>query len=126
MKKVIIIDDDKQVRELFEQVLVVKGRYKVVLAHNGETGLKLFHESPADLLITDIFMPKKNGFEVINELKHDFPETKIIAISGGDLIGPEDYTHTARQLGADCTLKKPFKMKEILNSVRDLIGDSEP
>ena len=124
MKKILIIDDDELVRELFRQVLMQKGGYEVVLAHNGQIGVRLFRDNPFDLVITDIFMPEKNGFEVITELRQDFTNTKIIAMSGGDLIGPEDYIHTAKLLGADCALQKPLKITKILNSIRDLIGNS--
>lgn len=124
MKKILVIDDDKQFRELLMQILEKKGEYQVVTAHNGDIGMKLFRNDPFDLVITDIFMPQKMGFEVITELHGAFSDTKIIAISGGDFIGPEDYTITAELIGADRSLNKPFSMKEMLDNVRDLIGSS--
>jgi len=124
VKKILIIDDDKQFRELLVQILEENGEYQVGMAHNGEIGMKLFRDDPFDLVITDILMPEKMGFEVITELHGAFPDTKIIAISGGDFIGPEDYTITAELIGADRSLNKPFRMQEILDNVRDLIGSS--
>lgn len=124
MKKILVIDDDKEFRELLMQVLERNGEYQVAIAHNGDIGMKLFRNDPFDLVITDILMPQKMGFEVITELHGAFSDTKIIAISGGDFIGPEDYTITAELIGADRSLNKPFSMKEMLDNVRDLIGSS--
>lgn len=57
--------------------------YEIVVAADGKKGIKAFQEKPLDLVITDIFMPEKEGLETIRELKRDFPDVKIIAISGG-------------------------------------------
>ena len=56
---------------------------EVQIAADGEEGVHLFRTAPADLVITDLFMPNLEGLDVIKELRRDFPEAKIIAISGG-------------------------------------------
>jgi DNA-binding NarL/FixJ family response regulator len=76
----------------------------------------------ADLVITDLFMPEKEGLETIMELQRDFPEVKIIAISGGDRKGTLDFLPMSRKLGASIALKKPFGVDDILNAVSSLLA----
>lgn len=66
-------------------------------------------------------MPEKEGIETIMDLKRDFSDVKIIAISGGGRIDPEEYLHMAEKLGAQRTLTKPFELKELLEAVRELL-----
>ncbi len=121
MARILIIDDDVQILDMLRQTLELKG-YEVVDAANGKKGIRLYRENPADLIITDIIMPEQEGIEIIMELKQDFPDVKIIAISGGGRIGPEGYLSIAKQLGARYTFSKPVKRKELLSAVRELIG----
>ena len=90
MSKILVIDDDKNIRSLLRDFLERDG-YEVMEAENGKVGLKLFRENGADLVITDLIMPEKEGIETIRELRRDFSDVKIIAISGGGAIGPETY-----------------------------------
>ena len=76
--------------------------------------------------ITDIIMPKKEGLETIVDLKADFPEVKIIAISGGGRLGPETYLELAGGFGANRLLNKPFGHEELLEAVQDLLGEVTP
>ena len=121
MARILIIDDDVQILDMLRQTLELKG-YEVVDATNGKEGIRLYRENPADLIITDIIMPDKEGIETIIELKRDFPDVKIIAISGGGRIGPEGYLSMAKKLGARYTFSKPVKREELLAAVRELIG----
>lgn len=66
-------------------------------------------------------MPEKEGIETIMDLKRDFSDVKIIAISGGGRIDAEEYLHMAEKLGAQRTLTKPFELKELLEAVRELL-----
>jgi YesN/AraC family two-component response regulator len=92
-------------------------------APNGKVGMKLFQEEPFDLVITDIIMPEKEGIETIGDIRRYFPETKIIAISGGSRSLKADYVlNTAKSLGVDCTLFKPFGIEEFLNAVKHVLG----
>ena len=90
MALILIIDDDDQIRRVLRKTLERDG-YDVADAPNGKEGIRLYRENPADLVITDIIMPEKEGIETIRELRRDFPEVKIIAISGGGRIGPDSY-----------------------------------
>ena len=75
MARILIIDDDEQILTSLREVLEWD-RHEVVDAPNGEVGVKLFREEPADLVITDILMPEKEGTETIRELPAKFPGSK--------------------------------------------------
>ena len=76
-----------------------------------------------DLVITDIIMPEMEGLEVIIGLRKEFPDLKIIGMSGGARLQPGDYLNLACALGANrTTLTKPFEREELLEAVRELVG----
>jgi CheY-like chemotaxis protein len=122
MARILIIDDDDTVR-LSLKMLLEDAEYEVVEADDGEAGLECMRENPADLVISDIFMPKKEGIETIDELRREFPHVRIIAISGGGRMDPDAYLDIARRVGADASLFKPFDMKVLLNMVERLLAD---
>ena len=120
MPKILIVDDDAPVRKMLRRILEGQG-YEVLDAPNDDEGLELFNRQSPDLVITDIFMPRKGGIEMIRRLKEDYPLSKIIAISGGCFVGPDTYLNLARAVGAERTLTKPIEKETLLNAVRTLI-----
>jgi YesN/AraC family two-component response regulator len=92
----------------------------VTVAADGEEALRLQRELPAAVVITDIFMPGKEGIETIYELRKEFPQTKVIVISGGSRA-KGDYFGVARELGAVKAFKKPVAPAELIAAVRELI-----
>jgi len=82
MARILVIDDDADTRAMLEQILKAAG-YEVILAADGREGVERHSTSPADLVITDIYMPKQDGLETIQELRSCFPTVAIIAMSGG-------------------------------------------
>jgi len=120
MQRVLVIDDDEQVRALLYEILDRAG-FAVIEASNGVEGLKLYRSQPADLVITDLIMPEKEGVETIMELRDQFPNARIIAISGGQRAGGRDYLPIAARLGARRTVAKPFSRQEILEAVRETL-----
>ncbi len=123
MKSILVIDDDIQVRQLLRQILEREG-YHVLDAPDGNKGLKLYRQSPTDLIITDIIMPEKEGIETIMELKRDFPNVKIIAISGGGRINSKHYLDIAERCHVAHTFSKPFDRKEMLGVIRELLRNA--
>jgi YesN/AraC family two-component response regulator len=119
MARILIIDDSIVIRKMLKQFLE-KASYEVLDAPDGKAGLKLHHVKPADLVITDIVMPEKDGLEIIMEFRRDFPAVKIIAVSGGGQVDANEYLHTARLLGAQKTLSKPFELQDLLRAVKEL------
>jgi DNA-binding response OmpR family regulator len=95
--------------------------YEVTEAGDGSEGIKLYREVRPDLVITDLVMPEKEGIETIVELRRDFPEVKIIAISGGNNNRSGSYLSMAEKLGAERTIGKPFKIPELLGAVRAVL-----
>ncbi len=122
MATILVIDDDQEVREFLVTVLERAG-HEVSAASNGRDGVVMFRENPVQVVITDIIMPEKDGIETILDLRREHPDLKVIAISGGGRTTPENYLHSARLLGADRAMRKPFKNEEILRAVAELSAE---
>ena len=120
MARVLVVDDESSVRRLLRIVLERNG-HDVDEAIDGNAAMKRIRTDPPDLIITDLIMPEKEGIETIMELRRDFPNLKIIAISGGGVIGALDYLKMATIVGAHRTFEKPFQMGELLQAVRELL-----
>lgn len=119
--RVLLIDDEKMLRDVLRDAFEAAG-YDVAVAANGTDGVRLFEEAPSDIIVTDILMPDKDGLEVIMELRKRHPNVKIVAISGGDRTGNRQYLRIARELGAARILHKPFRPKELLALVEEVLG----
>jgi len=117
---ILIIDDDPQVLAMLRQRLMRNG-YEVIEAADGKEGVKIYRENPTDLIITDLIMPEKEGIEIIIELRRDFPDIKIIAMSGGGRVSPDQYLPMAKGLGARYTFAKPIEMEELLQAINELL-----
>lgn len=122
MPGILIIDDDVAIRSMMSQILSSAG-YQVSTAADGKAGINLYRENPTDLIITDLVMPEKDGIELIMELRREFPQAKVIAMSGGSQYGNMDYLKTARMLGALRVLDKPFEIDTLLQIVSESIGE---
>jgi CheY-like chemotaxis protein len=117
--RVLVIEDDEHFRGLTLRWLQSYGIEAEGAAH-GARGLALQRERPADVIVTDIFMPEMEGMETINDLRKEFPAAKIIAMSGRDPMAKYDVLQSARQLGAARTFKKPFRFEELVVAVLEL------
>jgi DNA-binding response OmpR family regulator len=113
---VCVVDDDPLYRQAICFMLHPAG-YQTVEAEEGEAGLKEIERARATVLIVDMLMPGKEGMETITEAKRRFPGLKIIAISGGGIMKKSDLLSLARNLGADACLEKPFRAKELLETL---------
>ena len=120
MALILIIDDEPQIRSMLKLMLEREG-YEVAEAPDGIEGIRIYRQNPADLIITDLIMPNKDGIGVIIDLKKEFPDVKIIALSGGGLNKPEGYLKGAKKLGAACTLTKPIDRGEMLRAIKDVL-----
>ncbi len=96
--------------------------YEVHTAEDGDKGMTMVGRYDFDLIITDMIMPVKDGLKFIMELTRDYPELKIIAISGGGAIKAERYLTMAGYLGDIATLEKPFKREVLLALVEEQLG----
>jgi two-component system response regulator (stage 0 sporulation protein F) len=119
-RSILIIDDNEPLRIFLRRVLEEAG-YLVSEASNGQDGLRQFRKSPTALVITDLFMPGKDGLEVTMALRHESPTVKIIALTGAS--GEPDFLDIATRLGAHRTMKKPVTIVELLQAVeQELLG----
>lgn len=121
MARILIIDDDVKFLKMLRQILERAG-HEVIEAPNGDIGVKLFRKDRTELIITDLFMPEKEGLETITELKREFPTLRVIAMSGGGRKGNFDFLEMAGILGADRTFSKPFERQELLQAIQELLG----
>jgi CheY-like chemotaxis protein len=122
MTHILVIDDELSIRTLIRQVLEDEG-YHISEADDGEQGLIMLRNTPVDLIVTDIFMPNKEGIETIRTMRQQFPHIKILAISGGGTRMMSDTLPAARQFGAHHTLAKPFTPEELLDAVTTMLND---
>lgn len=122
MARILVIDDDASVRRALHRTLERAG-HTVVDVPDGETGIRLHRERPADLIITDLFMPVQDGIEVIRQLRLEFPGVKILAISGGDHTRTLHLREGAELLGASRSLGKPFERTDLLKAVSELLDE---
>jgi CheY-like chemotaxis protein len=122
MARILIIDDEPQIRSMLRLMLERVG-YEIAEAPDGIEGIRKYRENPADLIITDLIMPNKDGIGMIIDLKKEFPKVKIIAMSGGGVNRPEGYLDGAKKLGATRTLTKPIDRDEMLKAVKETLKD---
>lgn len=117
--QVLVIDDDDLVRETLEMMLVDAG-YSVTSASDGRRGLAELEKKVPDFVVTDIYMPEKEGIETIVDIRRTYPNIKIIAMSGGADVGSMPVLQLAEMVGADRVLKKPFLPSEIIETIEAL------
>ncbi len=124
MVNILIIEDDKTMQFMLEEKLKLEG-FNPIIAVNGFQGIDFFESGNIDLVITDIFMPQKDGIETILELKKRYPDVKIIAITGAYSKGSDisqNYLEMAAYFGAQKTLVKPFELKELVSAVNEVLS----
>lgn len=123
MARILLIDDDGVARGILSNLLEEEG-HEVIEAANGAVGTALYREKPADLVITDIVMPEKEGIETIIGLRKEFPDVKIIAVSGGGaLLSAESCLRAAEVAGAQRVLSKPVNVESLVKAVSDLVHE---
>jgi len=121
MAYILVIDDEPQIRSMLRQMFEREG-LDVMDAPDGNVAMKLLRKQPADIIVTDLIMPDKEGLETIMEIRQEFPQSKIIAISGGGRNDPKDYLMLAKKLGAARTFAKPVERKAIVAAVKELLA----
>ena len=128
MAHVLVVDDHADSREVMAAMLTSAG-HSSVLAADGDEALSLLEREPFDLALVDIFLPVRDGIEVIREIRRAFPETKVVAVSAGwgpvTAPGREPYCDLevlkrAREVGAEGALPKPLTRDALLALVEGL------
>lgn len=120
MATILVIDDDDFARETLRDLLQQAG-YQVVEARDGREGVRCYRAAPADLVITDLFMPEQEGLETIQMLRREFPTIKLIAVSGGGQAGTTDLLQIAKKFGAQYVFSKPYDWQKLSQALQDLL-----
>lgn len=122
MAKILIVDDEEPIRMLVSKI-VTKDGHQAMEAEDGVHACEAFSDADIDLIITDLVMPRRNGIEMIMQLKKSHPQVKVIAISGGSgFSGQIDLLSVAQLLGAKHVIKKPFTVDDIREAVNDTLA----
>jgi len=114
--RILVIDDEQSVRASLQQALTTAG-HTVILAANGLEGVNLQRKEPADLVITDLFMPEQDGVETMMQLRKFAPNVGVIAISGNPLVS--EMLAVAEKLGALAIFEKPFAVADLLKAIEN-------
>jgi len=123
MTRVLVIDDEPVIVQMLRSFLERNG-FEVDSAADGAAGIEKQRGAPAEVIITDILMPGKEGFETIRDLRKVAPGVKIIAISGGGRNEPQTYLRFATSFGADRAFAKPLDLAQLLAAITELLGGS--
>jgi CheY-like chemotaxis protein len=121
MKTILLIEDEDIIYNLLQQKLTAEG-YKVILAKDGVEGMEAMRAGKPDLILSDIIMPRKNGLEVLEEMRQDVSLANIPVIIISNSGQPVEL-EKVKQLGArDWLIKTEFDPKEVLEKVKKQIG----
>ncbi|MBP8116218.1 MAG: response regulator [Nitrospira sp.] len=123
MSLILIADDDEQVCGWLRAVLEAEG-YRVIEAADGRQALVTIQRESPDLVILDVYLPLRDGLEIILQLHQQQPSVKVFAISGQPVQG-YDILRIATIFGAQATLAKPFSIERLLLGVRELVGPAQ-
>lgn len=125
MKKILVVEDDPVNQMILSDFLAANG-YLTIAASSGPEGIERFETDAPDLLLVDVQLPRKNGFELVREIKSrpTGKSTPILLMSA--VYSDRDQSSRTLQLGAlaDGYLSKPFDLVHLLSQVRQLLGEA--
>jgi CheY-like chemotaxis protein len=121
MIRILLVDDDDMSRGAIHKMLERAG-YAVESTSDGDEVIRMYGRQAADLVITDLIMPDKDGLEIIQDLRKLNPKVRILAISGGGRVDANEYLAVARKFGAVEVLSKPFTKDELRKAVDAALG----
>lgn len=121
MARVLVADDNADTRDALALILRGAG-HEVVGAADGEEAVDFYRAQPFDLIVLDLLMPKRDGFETLRILKSEFPNLRALVISGAWRVGGRDALGYARELGAAVTILKPAEPSVVLQAVDGLLA----
>jgi len=121
MAKIMVIDDDSEIRDTLVDLFQTQG-HQVRGAGDGKAALEMVAVERPDVMITDIIMPEKDGIQLIAEIKRRYGHIPIIAMSGGGRIPASVYLAHVSSLGEIVTLEKPFKVSALMRAVEKVLN----
>ncbi len=123
MAKLLIVDEDTTSRNALARILKQAGQ-EVVLAADGAEAVSLYERGVFALVFSGIFMPGKEGLETIRELREKDCNARIVAVGGGSKLSSQLALNRAKELGALCTVSKPYRQEEILQVLRETLASA--
>ena len=123
--KILVVDDASEIRAFATECLALNN-YAVTTAADGEEAMKLAKSFQFDVVLVDIFMPHKDGIEVVREMSEASPHSKVIAMTSEMKGGPTDYLGVAEALGAVASIAKPFMPDALLDLIADVVAVPAP
>lgn len=124
MSTILVVDDEKEILKYMQNLLENAG-YKVKTAENGNAAIKIFKQSPPDLVITELLMPEKDGAEMVIELRSDYPDLKVIIITGnGKNLKAEDHLELIESLNVNYSFIKPVDSNKLLCEINKLLNNN--
>ncbi|PCJ62823.1 MAG: response regulator [Planctomycetota bacterium] len=117
---ILLVDDDDELRAFVTQVLKLDN-YSVSEAVNGREALKILASQKIDLVITDILMPEMEGIELVQNIKKEYSQIKMIGMTGGGKLGDAENVERMTKLFFSSFLKKPFDAEDLLKIIRPLL-----
>ena len=121
MARILLVDDDPILRAALARFLVSQG-HAVVEQGDGEAAIQAYREQPPDLVLTDAYMPKVDGIETALRLRSEFPDAKIVVMSGGGFRHKTDVLHLATNAGAIATISKPIEFDDLAKLLKEVLG----
>jgi CheY-like chemotaxis protein len=118
---VLVIEDHDDTRDILDMLLRTEG-YEVTLAVDGADGIDKYRQRPADIVLVDVFMPRKNGIDTIRELMRDFPDAVCVAMSADGDPMRRNALEFAREAGARLTLRKPIEPWVLLRTLEGAVA----
>ncbi len=125
VKKILVVEDDPVNQMILSDFLAANG-YETVAASTGPEGIERFESDAPDLLLVDVQLPRKNGFELVREIKGRPNGKNIPILLMSAVYNDRDQSSRTIQLGtlADGYLSKPFDLVQLLTTVRQLLGEA--
>lgn len=122
MAIILVVDDRAAIRSELG-LMLERGGYKVELGKNGAEAIELYRLIRPDVVLMDLFMPVINGFDALFFLRQDYPDARVVAMSDGRGQMGIDALSEARALGAQRTLTKPMRQRELLTTIGELLEE---
>jgi DNA-binding response OmpR family regulator len=124
MKLILLVEDDRNLSERCAEILERAG-YHVVTVHDGDAALAAMKLILIDLLFVDVFLPGRDGFQLIADCREFRPGVPVLVMSGGGFTDPSTVLAQAARVGASGTLAKPFSVDELVSAVERIIGPAK-
>jgi len=123
-RRVLLVDEDIALRTVLDLLLACEG-YDVYQADNAEQAISLYARRPLDLVVTELKLCGRDGFEVITEMQRELVCDCFIATVRSGWLPAGLCTRVAQHFGAQCVLMKPFSPRQFLSGVQSVLGETE-